>query len=171
MSNLTTPLGIPVQTVVAPNGANPGQSALNNMRANNAQQAAATKALAGGKKKRRMLRGGQAVPADGRIPIAVGASPYPQTVGPEQTTNAQTLQIAQMATQQQANQKFDSKAGGSRRRWGGNPDWVWPCMSGGVSRGVSRGVSKSNKRTRQMRKTRQMRQTRKMRKSRKYHRH
>jgi hypothetical protein len=163
MSNLTTPLGIPVQTVVAPNGANPGQSALNNMRANNAQQAAATKALAGGKKKRRMLRGGQAVPADGRIPIAFGSSPYPQTVGPEQTTNAQTLQIAQMATQQQANQKFDSKAGGSRRKWGGNPDWVWPCMSGGVS--------KSNKRTRQMRKTRQMRQTRKMRKSRKYRRH
>ena len=166
MSNLTTPLGIPVQTVVAPNGANPSQSALNNMRANSAQQAAATKALAGGKKKGRTLRGGQAAPAGAPIPVALRSPPYNPGVGPEQTPNAQTLMIAKMATQQQANQKLD-KVGGSRRKWGGNPDWVWPCMSGGVSRGVR----KSNKRTGQMRKTRQMRQTRKMRKSRKYRRH
>ena len=168
MSNLTTPLGVPVQTTVALNGANPRESAMNNVQANSQQQAAANRALAGGRKKGRTLSGGQAVP-EGRIPIAVGASPYPQTVGPSQTTNAQTLQIAQMATQQRANQQFDSKAGGSRRKWGGNPDWVWPCMSGGIS--------KSNKRTRQMRKARQMRKTRQlrksrqMRKSRKYRRH
>ena len=170
MSNLTTPLGIPVQTVVAPNGANPSQSALNNMRENSAQQAAATKALAGGRKKRRTLSGGQAAPAGAPIPIAISPSPYKQIVGSEQTTNAQTVMIAKMATQQQANQKLD-QVGGSRRKWGGNPDWVWPCMSGGVSRGIRRGVSKSNKRTRQMRKSRQMRKTRQMRKSRKYRRH
>ena len=114
MSKLTTPLGIPVQTTVALNGANPRDSAMNTMQANSQQQAHANRALAGGRKKGRTLSGGQAVP-EGRIPIAVGASPYPQTVGPSQTTNAQTLQIAQMATQQQANQQFDSKAGGSRR--------------------------------------------------------
>ena len=162
MSNLTTPLGIPVQTVIAQPGANPRQSAMLTMQTNSQQQASANRALAGGRKKRRTLSGGQ---ADGRIPIALSPSPYPQTVGSGQTTNAQTLQIAQMATQQQANQQFDSKAGGSRRKWGGNPDWVWPCMSGG------RGVSKSNKRTRQMRKSRQMRKTRQLRKSRKYRRH
>lgn len=168
MSDLTNTPGLPVNTLASPIGANPRQSAMLTMQTNSQQQAAANRALAGGRKKRRTLSGGQ---ADGRIPIALSPSPYPQTVGPSQTTNAQTLQIAQMATQQQANQQFDSKAGGSRRKWGGNPDWVWPCMSGGIRGGVSRCVSRSNKRTRQMRRTKQMRKTRQMRKSRKYRRH
>ena len=170
MSDLTNTPGLPVNTIVSQVGANPRQSAMLNMQANSQQQAAATKALAGGRKKRRTLSGGQAAPAGAPIPIALRPSPYPQTVGAGQTTNAQTLQIAQLGTQQYANADLD-QVGGSRRKWGGNPDWVWPCMSGGVSRGIRRGVSKSNKRTRQMRKSRQMRKTRQMRKSRKYRRH
>ena len=168
MSNLTTANGIPIQTVIAQPGANPRQSAFLITQANSAQQAAATKALAGGRKKRRTLRGGQAAPAGAPIPVPLRSPPYNPGVGPEQTPNAQTVKIAQMATQQQANQAYDSKAGGSRRKRGGNPDWIWPCMSGGVSRSKR---TRKLRRTRQMRRTRQLRRTRQMRKSRKYRRH
>jgi hypothetical protein len=61
-----------------------------------------------------------------------------------------------------ANSVYDkqaTKTGGSRRRNGGNPNWLWGCMSGG---------KKYTRKSRKNKKSRKSRKNKKSRKSRKH---
>jgi hypothetical protein len=133
---------------------NPRDSAMANMNNANQLQATANKAMAGGKFKRR-YRGG----ADGTVPVPQFQMQYDPQGGPGTNPNNQIQSNAQISTQQTANAVYDKQAklsGGSRRyrksrkskkcKKGGNPDWVWGCMSGGKRR--------SKKSTKKCRKTR-----------------
>ena len=54
-----------------------------------------------------------------------------------------------------ANSVYDNQAtkmGGSRRRRGGNPNWLWGCMSGGKKR--TRKHSRHTRKNRRSRKNR-----------------
>lgn len=150
--------GLPVQTMIAPNGGTPREAAMNNMQANNKLQANATKALAGGRRRRRALYGG----ADGTITIAPNRAPYPETVGAGQSTNSQSTDLAKISTQQAANRQFDKVGGSSRRKRGGNPNWHWGCMSGGKRKSRRQTGAKKSKKTKRSKKSRRHRGTRRM---------
>ena len=108
-------------------------------------QANANRAMAGGKiKKKRHYGGAVTVP---QFQMA-----YAPQGGPGTNPNNIIQSSSQTSTQMTANSALDSGAsikGGSRRRRssrkGGNPDWVWGCMSGGKRR---------TRRTKKNRKTR-----------------
>jgi hypothetical protein len=91
---------------------------------------------------------------------------YDAKGGPGTNPNDQIQTNSQTSTQMAANSALDSgatKMGGTRRRSrkGGNPDWVWGCMSGGKKR--------TRKATRKARRTLgAYRKNKKSRKSRKY---
>jgi hypothetical protein len=64
---------------------------------------------------------------------------YEPQGGPGTNPNDQIASNAQVGTQGAANAALDAgafKKGGrrSRKRKGGNPDWLWGCMSGGRKR-------------------------------------
>ena len=136
---------------------NPRDSAMANMNNANQLQATANKAMAGGKLKRR-YRGG----ADGAVPVPQFQMQYDPQGGPGTNPNNQIQSNAQISTQQTANAVYDKQAkiGGSRKskkmcKKGGNPDWVWGCMSGGKKRTKKNKKSKKSKKsTKKTRKTR-----------------
>ena len=71
--------------------------------------------------------------------------------------NNQIQGNAQTSTQMAANQVYDNQAtqmGGSKRRKGGNPNWLWGCMSGGKKKKKTR---KNTKRSRKNKQTRRRR--------------
>ena len=132
---------------------NPRDSAMQTMH-NNAQiQAQANNALSGGRhRKRKTYGGGDA------IPVPQYQMLYESQGGPGTNPNNQIQGNSQTSTQMAANAALDSgatKMGGSRRRRsrkGGNPDWLWGCMSGGKKRS-----RKNTKRSRKNRKSRKHR--------------
>lgn len=133
-SNQNVP-GMIYPTTKAMVGSNPADSA-RLAAVNKAQaQAAANSAMAGGKMKRKSKkhRGGAS-----SIPVPQFQIPYEPTGGTGTNPNNQIQGNAQTSTQMAANSVYDAKAskmgGGSKRRKGGNPDWVWGCMSGGKRR-------------------------------------
>jgi hypothetical protein len=120
---------------------NPRDSAIANMNNASAIQAQANNAVGG--RRRRVGGGNIAVPQFQML--------YEPQGGPGTNPNNQIQANAAIATQGAANASLDSgayKKGGrrSRKRKGGNPDWVWGCMSGGRKRS-SRRRKRSNKRS------------------------
>ena len=132
---------------------NPRDSAMQTLH-NNAQiQAQANNALSGGRhRKRKTYGGGDA------IPVPQYQMLYEPQGGNGTNPNNQIQVNAQTSTQGFANAALDkgaTKMGGSRRRRsrkGGNPDWLWGCMSGGKKRS-----RKNTKRSRKNRKSRKHR--------------
>ena len=143
-SNQNVP-GMIYPTTKAMVGSNPADSARLTA-VNKAQsQAAANSAMAGGKMKRKSKkhRGGAS-----SIAVPQYQMLYEPQCGPGTNPNNQIQGNAQTSTQMSANSVYDAQAskmgGRSKRRKGGNPDWVWGCMSGGKRR-TSRRTSRRNK--------------------------
>ena len=116
-------------------------------------QANANRAMAGGKiKKKRHYGGAVTVP---QFQMA-----YAPQGGPGTNPNNIIQSSSQTSTQMAANSALDSGAntkGGSRRRRrsrkGGNPDWLWGCMSGGKKSRTRKAYRKHTKRNRKHRKS------------------
>jgi hypothetical protein len=135
--------GMMYPTMQGMEAGNPRDAAIANM--NNAAtiQAHANNAVGGRKKRMRSRKGGS-----GTIAVPQFNMLYQPQGGPGTNPNDQIASNAQVATQGAANSALDAgafKKGGSgsdrkksrsrrRSRKGGNPDWVWGCMSGGRKR-------------------------------------
>ena len=144
-SNQNVP-GMVYPTTKAMVGSNPADSA-RLAAVNKAQsQAAANAAMAGGKMKRKSKkhRGGAS-----SIPVPQYQMLYEPQGGPGTNPNNQIQGNAQTSTQMSANSVYDAQAskmgGRSKRRKGGNPDWVWGCMSGGKHKKSNTKRNKSKK--------------------------
>lgn len=118
-----------------PGAGNPAQSAFMATQ-NGADKQARLNAIGGRRRRRhrRSLRGGDSMPA---------TVPVPQFSQPGATqANAQITGLSQSGMAQAENSKYDQlamkKGGSKRRRRGGNPDWHWPCSSGGTRRRKTR---------------------------------
>jgi hypothetical protein len=137
--------GITLPTQKAMLAGNPRDSAIANMNNASQSQASANK-LAGG---RRKYRGG-AITAPQMQML------YTPQGGPGTNPNDQMKSNAITQSQTNANRIYDKDAlmkGGSRRkRRGGNPDWLWGCMSGGKC--TKRRRNKTHKKSRKYRKYR-----------------
>ena len=148
MSNNNSVPGMMLPTQKGMPAGNPRDSAMQSMN-NNAQiQAQANNSLSGGRhrksKARRTCgkyRGGD---ANSSIVVPQYQMLYEPQGGPGTNPNNQIQGNSQTSTQMAANAALDSGAttmGGSKRsgsrrrsRKGGNPDWVWGCLSGGKKR-------------------------------------
>ena len=111
---------------------NPRESAIANMHSGQQSAALASKLLSGGKRLQKRLRGGN-------INVPQFQMLYDPQGGRGTNPNDQIQGNSLVSTQSLANSAGDSgaiKMGGYKRRSrrGGNPDWVWGCMSGGKSR-------------------------------------
>lgn len=108
---------------------NPRDSAYAAMTNSNQNQANANKLMAGGKIKRRH-RGGQSA-----INVPQYQMLYEPQGGNGTNPNNQIQTNLQTSTQMSANKVYDNyatvKGGSTRKRKGGNTNWVWGCMSGG----------------------------------------
>jgi hypothetical protein len=113
---------------------NPRDSAIANMNNASEMQAQANNAV-GGRKRMRSRRGGA-----GALTVPQYQMSYEPQGGPGTNPNDQIAINAQVSTQGAANSALDAgafKMGGRRshrrtkKRRGGNPDWIWGCMSGG----------------------------------------
>jgi len=127
---------------------NPRDSAMASMQNASTSQNNANQALAGGRRKKHY--GGAS------IVIPQYQMQYTPQGGTGTNPNDQIKTNATTSTQTASNKVYDNQAtklsgGSKKRRRGGNPDWVWGCLSGG------------KKRTRK-----HVRKTRKSRKNRKY---
>jgi hypothetical protein len=158
MSNNDSVPGMMFPTIKAPIAGNPRDSAMQTMNNNAQLQAQANTALAGGRhRKRKAYVGGNT------IPVPQFNVLYNEVSGPGTGVNSQVQGNAQTSTQMAANSALDSgatKMGGTkqrisrrRSRKGGNPDWVWGCMSGGKKR-RSRKTSRKNNKSRKNRRSR-----------------
>jgi len=161
MPNNNSVEGMMYPTIKGPLAGTPRDSAMENMKQNAQLQAQASSALSGGRHRKRKAYGG------GDTLIAPQANLlYPEINGTGTGVNSQMQGNAQISTQMAANAALD-KVGGSKRRGssrrrtrkGGNPDWLWGCMSGGKKR-----TSKAYGR----RRTNKSRKNKRSRKSRKY---
>ena len=136
MSNNNSVPGMIYPTVKGSLAGTPRDSAMANMKQNNQLQAQANTALSGGRHRKRKAYGG------GDTLVAPQATLlYPETNGPGTGVNSQMQGNAQISTQMAANAALDKVGGYKRRgssrrrsRKGGNPDWLWGCMSGGKKR-------------------------------------
>ena len=133
MPNNNSVEGMIYPTIKGPLAGTPRDSAMENMKQNAQLQAQASSALSGGRhRKRKSYGGGDTLLAPQAILL------YPEINGPGTGVNSQMQGNAQTSTQMSANSVYDAQAskmgGRSKRRKGGNPDWVWGCMSGGKSR-------------------------------------
>ena len=139
---------------------NPRDSAIQNMNSSQQNAALASKLLSGGKSirvsRKRRYGGGQIV-------VPQYQMLYEPQGGPGTNPNNQIQGSSQISTQMAANSALDSgatKMGGYRRnfstrrrsRKGGNPDWVWGCLSGGKKKTIKMG-----KKSRKSRKSRRNR--------------
>ena len=128
---------------------NPRDSAMQSMNNNSQLQAQASTALAGGRHRKRKAYGG-----GDTLTVPQYQMLYEPQGGNGTNPNNQIQGNSQTSTQMAANAALDSgatKMGGSRRRRsrkGGNPDWLWGCMSGGKKR-----TRKNTKRSRKYRKS------------------
>lgn len=131
-------------------GSTPADSARQIAVNKSASQANANQLMAGGRIKRRKYGGG-----NDSIVVPQYQMLYQPQGGDGTNPNNQIQGNAQTSTQMAANRVYDNQAtkmGGSRRRRGGNPNWLWGCMSGGKKR-----TKKHSKRTRKNRRSRKHR--------------
>jgi len=137
-------------------GSNPYDSARQAGLNQRQSQANANSAMAGGKMNRRRRYIGGAI----IVPQSSYQNLYTNQTGTGTDPNSQYASGLQTSTQMAANSQWDNEAknvkGGSRRRKGGNPDWVWGCMSGG-----KKGKSKRRTRRHKHKKSRKSRTYRK----------
>ena len=155
MSNNNSVPGMIYPTVKGSLAGTPRDSAMANMKQNNQLQAQANTALSGGRHRKRKAYGG------GDTLVAPQATLlYPETNGPGTGVNSQMQGNAQTSTQMAANAALD-KVGGSKRRGskrrsrkGGNPDWLWGCMSGGKKRSRKAGRKRRTSKSRKSRRSR-----------------
>ena len=151
MSTTNSVPGMMFPTQKAMIGSTPADSARLAAVNKSASQAQANKLMAGGKlRKRRHIGGAVVVPQYQML--------YEPQGGPGTNPNNQIQAGSQTSTQMAANSVYDNaatKTGGSKRsrnRKGGNPNWLWGCMSGGKKR-----TRKHTKRSRAHRKSRKNR--------------
>ena len=140
MSNNNSVPGMMLPTQKGMLSGNPRDSAMQSMNNNAQLQAQANKSLSGGRlrsKNRRGYRGGD---ANSTIAVPQYQMLYESQGGPGTNPNNQIQGSSQTSTQMAANSALDAGAtqiGGKRSaskrrsRRGGNPDWLWGCMSGG----------------------------------------
>ena len=130
---------------------NPRDSAIASMNNASEIQAKANGAVGGRRKRVRRHIGG----TTGTITVPQYQMLYEPQGGPGTNPNNQIQANAAIATQGAANSALDSgafKKGGSKKRCkkGGNPNWLWGCMSGGKKR--TKKHRKSSKKSRKNRK-------------------
>jgi hypothetical protein len=124
MSTTTTNNNVPgllLPTIKAPLAGSPGASAMA-ARNNQTQQQALLATAVGGRRK--MKKGANK---------KGGAIIVPQMSGDTSGANAVIAQNAGNSVQATANAKYDAtamKKGGTKRKKGGNPNWLWGCYSG-----------------------------------------
>ena len=158
MSN-NKPIEVIYPTIKGPLAGTPRDSAMENMKQNAQLQAQASSALSGGRHRKRKAYGG------GDTLVAPQANLlYPEINGPGTGVNSQMQGNAQTSTQAAANAALDNGAtqiGGSKRRGsrrrsrkGGNPDWLWGCMSGGKKRSRKAGRKRRTRKSRKSRRSR-----------------
>lgn len=148
MSNNNVP-GMMLPTQKGLVSGNPRDSAIQSMQSNQQSAALASKLLSGGKiiKYKKRVRGGA-------LNVPQYQMAYEPQGGPGTNPNDQIANNSRTSTQSAANAALDSgatKMGGFKRnkrskrrsRKGGNPDWVWGCMSGGTKKSRK---SKKNRR-------------------------
>jgi hypothetical protein len=146
--------GMTYPTQKAMIGASPSDSARLAAVNKSASQAQANQLMAGGKIRKNKYRGG-----DGSIVVPQYQMLYEPQGGNGTNPNNQIQNGAQTSTQMAANSVYDKQAtkmGGSKKnksRRGGNPNWIWGCMSGGKKR-TRKSHKKHTKRTRKTRKNR-----------------
>ena len=133
---------------------NPRDSAMQSMNNNSQLQAQASSALSGGRHRKRKAYGG-----GDTLTVPQYQMLYEPQGGNGTNPNNQIQASSQTSTQMAANSALDSgatKMGGSRRRRsrkGGNPDWLWGCMSGGKKSRTRKAYRKHTKRNRKHRKS------------------
>lgn len=144
---------IPITQASFVNGAgNARASAIQQQINMNQKQNELNKVAAGGSRRRRNYRGGT-----DKITVPQFQMQYKPTGGPGTNPNDQVAKSMTTFTQSNTNSTFDNQAaimGGHRKyRKGGNPNWLWGCMSGGKSkcRRNSRKSRKHHKKTRRHR--------------------
>jgi len=150
MSNNNSSIpGMSYPTMQAMAAGNPRDSAIAAGSAMNAKQNSANQMTAGAKKRKI----GTKRKIGGAVPVPQFTMSYATTGGPGQDPNSLIAGNSQTSTQGAANSKFDQNAivGGSRRRKGGNPDWIWGCFSSGKKRKTQ---TKKRKTRRHLKKTR-----------------
>ena len=136
--------GLMLPTTKGMVGSTPANSAYLAQVNKSQSQANANRAMAGGKIKKRRHYGGA-------VTVPQFQMTYAPQGGPGTNPNDIIKAGSQTSTQMTANNVYDNQAtkGGSKRRRrsrkGGNPDWLWGCMSGG---------RRKTKRTKKNRKTR-----------------
>jgi hypothetical protein len=157
MSNNNSLPGMILPTQKGMLAGTPRDSAMQSMNNNSQLQAQANTALAGGRHRKRKAYGG-----GDTYPVPQYQMLYEPQGGNGTNPNNQIQGNAQTSTQMAANSALDSgatKMGGSKRnisrrrsRKGGNPDWLWGCMSGGKKRRTIKAgrkrKSRKSKRTR-----------------------
>jgi hypothetical protein len=122
---------------------NPRDSALATTNNMNAKQNSIN-GLAGGKKR---YIGGV---GNNKVIVPQFNSSYQETSGTGTGTNAQIAALSATSMQSTENAKYDANIknggtkNGSKKRRGGNPNWHWPCKSGGKKR-KTRKTRKSRK--------------------------
>ena len=136
MSPTNSVPGLLLQTVKAPLAGSPGASAMAARNNQAVQQAALANAVGG--RRRRVKRGANKRGANKRGANKIGGTiTVPQMSGDTSGANAVIAQNARHSTQGAANAQYDAaamKKGGTRRKKGGNPNWLWGCFSGGRSK-------------------------------------
>jgi hypothetical protein len=159
MPNNNSVEGMVYPTMKGPLAGTPRDSAMANMKQNNELQAQASTALSGGRhRKRKAYRGGE---ANSTLVAPQANLLYPEVSGPGTGVNSQMQGNAQISTQMAANSALD-KVGGSKRRGrskrrsrkGGNPDWLWGCMSGGKKKTSKAGRKRKSRKSKKNRKSR-----------------
>jgi hypothetical protein len=138
--------GVMYPTQKAMIASNPRDSSIASLQNSNISHQKAVAAMAGGKKKKyRGCKGGSIVAPQMNVL-------YQEQSGNGTGVNAQMAGNTELSTQQHANRVNDGAAfsvkGGSKKRKGGNPNWLWGCMSGGKKKS-----RKQTKRTRKSKKT------------------
>jgi len=166
MSNNNSVPGLKLPTQKGMLSGNPRDSAMQSMNNNAQLQAQANNSLSGGRLRKKIRRGYRGGDANSTIAVPQYQMLYESQGGPGTNPNNQIQGASQTSTQMAANSALDAGAttmGGSKRsvsrrrsRRGGNPDWLWGCMSGG------------KKCSRKAYRKRRTRKSRKSRKSRKY---
>ena len=114
---------------------NPKDSAIAANNQSIARQTELIKATSGGRRHRRHKKNryGGANDNTGQVTVPQFQMQYSTTGAGGQDPNSIIKQNASVSTQGAENAKYDNlaKAGGSRKRRGGNSDWSWGCYSGG----------------------------------------
>ena len=155
MSNNNSDKGVMFPTQKGMLAGTPRESAMVSMKQNSQLQAQASSALSGGRHRKRKAYGG-----GDTLTVPQYQMLYEPQGGNGTNPNNQIQASSQTSTQMAANAALD-KVGGSKRRGsrrrsrkGGNPDWLWGCMSGGKKRSRKAGRKRRTSKSRKSRRSR-----------------